>query len=337
MLILNVRLQMLVTQVFGLWPYFYVARLKSYQTTWCLKCYPVCIMMMILFGIIRSTNLTFEYTSPIFKTESANLVRHSITIAILVVFVTSYLIQFNNYGQIEHFITRAWLFSSNINKTLGAARWPQCSGLVWLFFLKTIFITIMIVCAEYQKHNAGIVSADRNSLNGFVVIAHSIITCIIPNWFYGGMLVAYFCFRLLNIQLMAIRDLAIEAVKTQHGRMRHFCALSDKLDELAILHMELCYLTKFFNRLFNLQICIWIWHRASFVMVQMFFGFIVTSTWVRNASTDGGRLVKTFWFGAAEVYVQAIDMILLIYICNYTGIEVNNRFVYIWWLCKELN
>lgn len=322
-LILNVRLQMLVTQVFGFWPYFYVVHLNSYRTTWFLKCYSLCIMIMILIGIMRITNFTFENkSSTIFKTVSANLVRHGVSVAIYVVFVSSYLNQFSNYRQIEHFIIRARLFSSNIKKTFRCVKWPRYSNLVWCFFAKTIFITIMIVCAEYEKHNAGIMPVNRNSLNGLVVIAHNIIGCIIPNWFYGGTLATYFCFRLINTELMAIKDLASEPFKTQYGRMRRFCVLSDRLDELAILYMELCDLTKYFNRLFSLQICIWIWYRACFMLVQMFFGFIVMSTWIRNASSDGGRLVKRFGFGAAEVHVQAIDLFLLIYICNYTVIEV---------------
>lgn len=322
MLILNVRLQMFVSQIVGLWPYYYDGRLKCYRTTWFLKCYPVCIMMVLVIGMISSTNITFEYkSSPIFKTVAANLVRHSITIAIFVVFVSSYLIQFRNY-QTERFIKRVWIFSGNINKTLASAKWPRYWGLVWLFLSKTILITIMMEFANYQKQNAGIISADHKSLNGFVVIAHNFTACIIPNWFYGGMLAAYFCFRLINIQLIAIRDLAIEPVKTQHGRMRRFCVLSDRLDELAVLYMELCDLTKIFNQLFNLQIFIWIWYRASFMLAQLFFGFVVMSTWIGNAITDSGGLGSTFGFGAMQFNAQAIDLLLLIYICNYTAIEV---------------
>lgn len=322
----NFRVHILATQMLGFWPYFYDHRVKSYRTKWFLKCYPICLIMLVMVGLIQSKQKKIKQaTSTIFVTYAANMVLYSINIAILVVFFSNYMIQINNYRQIEALVARVKLFCIKINTTFGCVKWPGYSGLVLIFLFKSIVVTIVIVCAEYQKNKIGESEDDGSVINGFLMIAPHIIGCIIPNWFYGGMLAAYFCFRLINTELVTISNLSNlndEVEKTRHGRMKWYCKLSDRLDELAVLYMELCEIIKCLNRLCTLQIFIWMWYRVSFVVVQFFLGFILMSTLMTKKNSGGGRLVTTFGFGAAEIYFEAVDLVLVISICNYTVLEV---------------
>lgn len=83
---------------------------------------------------------------------------------------------------------------------------------------------------------------------------------IVPNVFIATVLTMYFLFKQINTKvtqiIKAAMVLCVGDDLKKHFRMQRFCELSDRLDEIAILHLELCDMLKVINAVASVQLTI---------------------------------------------------------------------------------
>lgn len=327
----HVRYLLILVRLFGVWPYIIDEKSKTVRTTWYLKLYPLAVIMFFFACVALSHVDEYDSTNIIWHSVAANLLMFLYGINFVTSFFTAFVDQNNKFKAIEALIERCHrLFTLRISKYFLIEEFSYVKLLLLYTFKSKVMIIYSVYCIITRMYLTSI-------LHGFAVLAYfgtNYVILIIPNFFFGMVLTSYFVFKQINLKLKRISQAAISlsagGADFKHTyRMQRFCELSDRLDELAVLHLELCKMMNSINSVASLQLMNHITLRFTSLLVQLFFGYIYVSLWTQ-LDQDGTQFpIKLFVNSIHTAIFNVIDLTLLVHVCHMMVVEVIILIIYI--------
>lgn len=135
------------------------------------------------------------------------------------------------------------LFTLRISKYFVIEEFSYLKVLLFYTFKSKVMMIYLAYCIVFRMYL-------MSMFDGFAMVAYfgtNYLISIVPNLFIASVLTAFYLFRQINLKVKRIFQAAIAlsaagAKLRQPICMQRFCELSDQLDEIAILHLELCKL-----------------------------------------------------------------------------------------------
>lgn len=323
----NIVSLLFLTRLFGFWPYFYNKCTRSYVTKWYLLLFPVVAMFGYVCAIMYSAIIIIADQQQQFKTFAANLSQYVYLTTSYMVYFSAYIIQYFKFSNLQSLIPRVQKCLHKITLIITNQQHnSNYTDLTIRFTIKFALVIIITVFCQYSQIDFYTKVGTNNVVLKACTTLPVFIFCILPNVFYAGILLACYYYRQLNNLITEVVKSSIQIGMTEKHRQYHmarFCALSDRLDEISVLHMELSCLTKLWNLLFTFPIFIWICFKSAFVIVSMFMIYIGIRDWL--ISKDDQRLENqvefTFYLGM-QVLMAALELFLVTNGCFNVEFEV---------------
>lgn len=314
-----------VAQLFGVWPYFYNEQHKVFKTTWYLKLIPIFPCLFFSLAMLYSVIMLFSETPASRSTDAANFIKYMYSLISFVMFFTSYSFSYIDKNLMEHLTKRVHDFYIKVNTTISEID-SNYRGLLCMCIFKIIVLPTIFVISDNNKLNEVAPGARTNPMLKMFLLLPIWIFAIVPNLFVMGMLVVLYYFRQINVKLREIVRKTVRLSKNSAGgrnyRMKWFCELSDEVDAVSMLHMELCHLAKCWHRLFSLPVCVWTYYKVIFLLLQLFFSFVVARAWLGETSSHNFNSLVVICSGAIELLITMLELSILVHISYSSETEV---------------
>lgn len=349
----STRMFQLIVQMYGFWPYHIVD--QRVESTLFLRLYTLLAPIFFIGAMFYSSSQVLVNTGVQYNTDAGNLIQSMFTVSCSVMFWMGYIISYWHRNEIaHHLIPQIIRFYNHIqHRTQFKTAWTNVAHVDLLFklYFKNIIIPVIVIAGEMVKLEYYAPEAQGKSVYKFFMVLPFWIFAVLPNLFAYTMLGVTLAYRRINAEIQQLVEEQIQlqqppqfdlkdvnSESTRYGRMKKFCELSDRLDEMSILHMELGRITKQVNRIISTFLFIWCWHRMTYLIAQLFFAYQVACFILSEIqlNTRGGSNVaneELNWemvavcIGAGMLIL--IDFYLLANICFQTETEVGLLFFFI--------
>lgn len=331
-----VHLGLLLVQAFGVWPYRYDQKLKSFQNTNILRCYTALVVPFILFAYV--------FGIPMIKVDKdirvhiPSTVGRFTTVFLSILVVLTYLItsvnQIMNYNSINEWFKKAQVVTKKIhcfNKGYGLPfLWPVMQYVVNVLVINglqiyaTLGILLHLISPGTWKY----------LLMAFFILPN-IAIAIIPNIFYGFMLAITYYYRLLNQHLSNImqninnnnksKKCAAVLDNRKYFYMKQSCDLSDEIDQLSILHQEVTVCAVLINRIFSVHLMFFMAYEICVFTSKLFIIYIIFEYELRTLRTSGTSQFSyaILWFNFVIFVLAFWVTSVLSHSCHMTMKEVH--------------
>lgn len=272
----TISFTLFTAQLFGFWPYTFSSDDGEFHTSIYRKSFAIASPIFFFSAMMHSGAEIFANTTVEYSTDVANVLQNMFTVSCSVMFVMGAILSHWYRSKVA-----TDLLPQSISLFRSICRRQQqplgYADLLVKLFVKSIFISLAFFGLEYYSLDYYVPLVEYKFLQRLFLVIPLWTYSVLPNLFSGGMLAATHGYRLLNREMEQMIGEQHHQM-TKHGRMARYCKYSDRLDELAVLHMELGRLTKRVNGIFSLFIFVWCWHRMTYLLGQLFFEFQVIST-----------------------------------------------------------
>lgn len=287
-------------QFSGLWPIKLERSNYTFRRCNVLVSYSAIILFLSL-NALNIASLTYRHVWPatgcIISEKNRFLGTFGVGSVLLIIFVS----QYSQLKKLMQMTAIAFRVLSKV-QTLCLDSPKSYLRLLLLFTVKTVGLQLVEACL-LVRHLLVIVPQLRNSpMTMLCWLYPSWVVSLLPEVIFGMMLILSYHFRLLNHRMNKIINTSWTTItRCNHNhnkgwsrkphpkwgiRMQTFCDLSDRLDEIAVLHQELSTLTKLMNRTISIQLLIWTIWMVSLLIIKLFLGyFLVAKTFINHTAT----------------------------------------------------
>lgn len=158
-------------------------------------------------------------------------------------------------------------------------------------------------------------------LIGILTLPYSI-TALVAIWFYTIMLVVFYVFRILNKEIRSIVQAAVSLeTETQFKIQKRFCELSDSLDAIAKVHLQVSLVAQQITNVLLANLVMWIVFKGSALLVTTFTCYMYCIAWM--FAEDFGVPIQVFALGVSIVGLMWLELLMFIHICWMAMEEVN--------------
>lgn len=300
----------------GLWPYTIHPRTKDFKTTWFLMLQPILTGTVFLISFVVFFRKLLPSVKKQWKSDAANMLMTFFGMLNTISLITTYLSVYLQIKRIKSIIVRSQEFKIKSQQLLTDNVSRSASATV-LYLFKAIIILLCFIVLVLSK----ILNADL-PIPGFVLpvlVVPVVINNTVPILFYGAILFATIYFERINAKIGEIVRNANALTLQEHnlfGKMHRYCELSDLLDELAILHMELSRLTQDICKVCNLHMTVYVTWLTVNVILQEFFVYMCVSNWLKDLHVMGARFpVEMCVIGVLTIILIWTDLIMFGQLC----------------------
>lgn len=299
-------------RMLGLWPYTIDPRTNKFKTTWCLMLQPIftgtifCISLFLVLPIILPS---FKRQ---WKSDAANMLMEIFGILNIVSLFTTYISVYLQTKNIKSIIVRTQEIVVKCQRLLTNDTIRSASA-VFLYFFKSFILLACFTLLPCLK-----VWIASLKISGYIlpfVVIPILINATVPILFFGAILFATVYFERINVKIEEIARMANLLTlqkRNGFGRMRRYCELSDLLDELAVLHMELTRLTQDVCKICNANMTNYIIWLSVNTIVQKLFVYMNISTGLMDLIAFPKTNVVV---GILSITVVWIDLIMFAHLC----------------------
>ena len=235
-----------MTRICGFWPFYYNQITRTYQIRRYILLHAAIACVVLSLAFIVGSKIVQQAIRKKFKTDTAKYVTDAYFTLILILLITNYAAQFWNLQKQKTFIGRARALVKQFESKLTH---KYCFYDLTRFLLKTITISIISVTVVVSKIYLATKSMKFITIV-FIYLIYLATSCI-ANVYYAGMATVKYGFQQININITKHTNAAVQMLQSPDAklskfrRMKQYCELSDAIDELAILHSDLCRITNY--------------------------------------------------------------------------------------------
>lgn len=296
-------------QVCGLWPIIFDTNSGSLHKSNALYAYSVCAFVSTSIAFIYSA-LSLTFVWPTDETLISNEMLLLYVSLIVCVYIGIFLSQYSQLQNLLNIQEHAF----RVLRKIREMRLNNTEDYIYpllLFTVKTIFLLI-IENYSLIRHLLVLIPNYRDNLIPIVIwVLFCSVLWLFPDVIFGLDLIIIHHFHILNkvtteilveAQSTLVSDsLPTSKVSSQHKhynlegiRMQICCDLSDRLDEIAVLHQDLTWVTTMMNKSTEIQFLVYTaWAVASFV-AKLFLGFFLVAA---ALSDEHASLNMALFFG----------------------------------------
>lgn len=321
---INSQLSFITAQIIGLWPFVFDTKKNLFKTSTSLRLYAGCAFLFQYVCLLSSVTVAIRSNFN-WKSYSSVTIINIYGVLYVFCFVLDYLHQFTNFHKIEIIVTTGRQFYFKIRHYLNLR---ELSFMRLLIFYTFIYIILPIYSLYLSTSILKFLtdpSERRSFIFYFLTVMPNLIISVMPNIFMGAILMGYFLFMELNKVLENVMKTAralikVESSGSKYFRMNRFCELSDRLDEVAVIHLELSTLLKNINNAFSIQLLSYLTYKTTSEVVHMFLLYMCFYLRTRNLLDIPTEML---WSVILEVLVLWTQIFLLTSTCNHLKLEVN--------------
>lgn len=310
-------------QLFGLWPFFFDRRRMIFSYSWYLRGYSIVLILTTLYFCLTNYTTTIGER----KSRTYNLTNQIFTGIMVTVLVMYFVALHLNHHRIYQLLTLSLRLMDKLNRINNDLPYMH---MLMVFFCKTMFLDSAIILSSISY-----ASPDENSIFRVITfwLIPNVMIAMIPDLLFAVMQMISYYFKIINKRMetimASVRELTItqfdsgtQVTERNHFRMRRYCELSDQIDEIAVLHLELCSLTKGITRLYSAQLLAWTVYGVTMFIVKLFREYIV----IAAAINDEGASLKPHLFlnNIISLISTFLGLVFMANVCSKTMNEVYN-------------
>lgn len=250
MLLLIFRLGFYIGLLLGFYPMKYNEVLIQFETSKFWLTYSFFFIIGFSYLYLTSGIIAISLINPMVAIAFVNLTMLTIVI--------TYIMQCIYNRKVVKFLNMLIRFIGEFERIIGDYS-NDYQKLMWMFILK---VNVIGAIAQYavvsaMSHLFLFLTGERHYLSSIVISIAYILQTMIPNLFYGFLLIITFFYKLLNRRVMSlIGDANAVMQGFDSMKIQKYCDLSDRIEELMHLHKMLTKLTKFLNHICAIQLLI---------------------------------------------------------------------------------
>lgn len=284
----------------------------------------MCLLAPVLYFFYKSTmTISAKDTS---YNRAANISGKALSTLLGIVLIIIYICQYFSIETIGALVQKSIRLFIKINKFNAKTKLPYLNMLV-TFLVKTVLLDLAIFLSILSYINDLSAAAADDWMVMICWVIPSIILNIIPDLFYGAMQIFYYYFMVINRQMEGIMSDTKEIINPteklgdkKYHRMKRFCELSDRIDEIAILHHELSTVTEQFSNACSVQLLAWTVFCVLTFIVKLFMEYIIIASAINNAQVE--FMPQLFFFNFLSLCTTFIGLVFVANVCSTTMKEV---------------
>lgn len=325
----HVRYMLIIVRLLGICPFYIDEKAKTIRTTWYLKLYPLAVIMCFVMSVVLSPP-SLHVGDKIWRSDAANLLIFLYGTFFAISFLSIYIVQHLKFKSIRALTERCHqLFTLRISKYFVIKDFSYVKLLLLYTFKSKILMIFLAYCIVIRMYL-------MSSFAWFAIVAYfgtNYVILIVPNLFIATVLMAYFLFRQINSRVKRIlhRAIALSAAGAKLKkpfRMQRFCELSDRLDEIAILHLELCKFVNAVNAVTSFHVTNYITLKFMSLQLQLFFSYMYASVLIQQEAEDGKQLyIILIVTGIQTAILNVVELTFLIHTFQMMVAEVTLHIV----------
>lgn len=331
-----IAISLFVFRLLGFWPYRFDHVDYQLKSPAYLKVYTAAFPFVLSGAMIDANNHIFGNGTIRYNSDTGNAVQTMFAISCVVMIVLSYLLScWHRTEVVSNILPEAHRIVEHIKQLHGGGECTDdgddvfnFTDMLLKFAVKALLVPSLYMFCEYLKLDSYAPSTRRYYIRRYWLILPSWVFFLLNNLFSFAIMFVTYGYRLLNAELFKVVQEQkcmhenYEETHKSYGRMNRFCALSDRVDAVAVLHMQLGNIARRLNRMFSIILFTWCWHRQTYILLQMFFNYQALSKWVNNnfnikladSSIQVGLNVVVI--GTVEALLMMVNFYMLANICT---------------------
>lgn len=287
--------------------------------------YPILFLVLLFSSVIYTNLIVLPNAMTKFSSDSIKLTVVIMNALTVLQIVFTYVRHYSALNEIEEVFHECFTIWRTIHDLEIHLEDPGRQYYFWL--IMNYFVNPLV---QFGLIYIRMAFLDLKSSDHFVLIAiigvPNILTSLVPNLFHNIMLVTFYVLNVLNIELKtivsAIKELDVE---TPFRIQKQFCDLSDRLDAISQLHLEVIRVVQRINNLLNINLMLWIMVKACITLLMCFSFYMCLMRW---AFVEGFVLpIEVFISGILSIVMISIELVMFVNICWKTTTEVKLLYI----------
>lgn len=241
-------------RVMGLRPYDYSTKTEKFTNSKFNTFLAVSICIICAFLHHLRVEMFIQLLKPSFKQTMLTVQStYAIFYSNLLVFISIYIFQNIFKPQLLKLCLNAQKFQKKTKYIFKNNEIKYKKSLI-IFLVKSFYIKLMVFGITTSCMKEG----TTTSVLAIFITFPVVVIFSVANLFYGLVNGFKYYFEALNnkIQIILFKINLSNRCITKYEKSKLHCELSDQIDEIAILHSELCYITREFANIYHMQILV---------------------------------------------------------------------------------
>lgn len=320
-LVLGLSAALRFSKLFALFPFqVHDEKLKRNRFAYV---YPTIFLLTTIAAISYANRKVVPGTQVAYYSDAINLTLWALIALFALNFIFTYTRHYSNLHEFEYIYEECVKIAYLLNY-LRIRPNQSYKGLLVITLIHFFIVPLILICVSYVR----LIKIDANAENHHVPIGllslTSLISSLVPNLFFASMLAALYFFRLINDKITNVMNKTKELEqgnRTPYQIQQQFCNLSDSLDAIAQVHLQLTRVTQRISDLARLNLLFWLSYKGCGIWMQAFTVYMYILGWISFANF---RIpIEVFQTGIAGTLLWLAEMWSMITVCSMTMQEVN--------------
>lgn len=330
----------IVLQLSGLWPFRFDHQTKYFRRSTTLTVYSLCVCPIVMLIMVYYASWGIGSHQQVLVQHVGRINGGIMIVSMLVLAITmslTYVAQHCHSGKLTTLVVDAMHLMLEIGKIPSAAtKAPPLSyrHTLVLFVVKSLVLNILLVLS--MIYHCSVIAPNFLSDPIFILawMLPHVLLAILPETFYGLMLILCHYYRLLNERLREI-EAELRSLRGGHRQkpdsnndttrislgMHVCCDLSDRMDHLAAMHQRLTCVVQRLNDAMAVQLLLWTLYSMLILVAKMFLEYLAISMTL-HASNDGDDdRLREFALNMVSLLTTFGSMVLMADACSATTNE----------------
>ena len=319
-------------RLYGIVPFSYDRLNRCYYTKWYHLLYSIIFGTILSVVFIVTLTIFYEKADTLFQNISTKYINLIFFILLLITVLSNYSILILNVRKYAVFLNDIQALNDKIAKHVmnnDGSKGHLQRAMIFVLF-RNVIISVSSVVLTVIK-NSSLIFEYKFQLICMLLVTTTP-TTMSSEIYFSGMTIIRTYFEEINLKIKLLVDTLGQTSQQNnvkkcsiHKNMKKYCELSDRLDELAILHFQVTSIAKRLTLLLSLQIFVHILRRATRGLLILFFIYISFKNVINHYSSYGawsGSEFSVLWMQIFDLIVQFWDIYTLTNVTCNVEIEV---------------
>lgn len=284
--------------------------------------YPTIFLLSMICAISYGNRIVLPGTQSRYSSDVISLALGLMILLYSLTVLFTYTIHYTRLSEIEA-IFEECIKVVNVLKYLKIRLNQPCKRLIIVAIVDVYIIPMLLISVIFVR----LLFLDTNAKNHYLLIAllscTNLVASLVPAFFLVSMLTIFYIFRLLNAQIKNVMR-SIAHLETENRTafrvQQQFCDLSDSLDAIAQVHLQLSQLAQRFFNMAKLNLVLWIAYKVCGVLLQSFTVYMYIRSWIM---LDNYSLpIQVLGSNSIGTALWLIEISMMASVCSITMKEV---------------
>lgn len=282
--------------------------------------YPTMFVTILSAAVIYSNYVVFPQTMSYLNSVATKTILYIMYIFYVFSILMTYVRHYSTLDDIESVCVDCISIWRTVDR-LGIVK----TTIGWRFYVLVIINCLAIPFLQFALIFWRMAYLDRNHSKHYlfyIIIAFpNIITSLVPNLFHNLMITVVYVLRLLNTEIRTVMLATTDLASDSPFRIQQqYCDLSDRLDAIAQVHLQVIRVAQKISNLLEINVVIWIMVKACIALLMCFTCYMYCMGW---AFVEGFSIpIQVLVSGVLSLVLMLSEMTMLVNVCAMAMNEV---------------